>query len=392
MTETVELIKKVAQLAEGKKKLRFMEVCGTHTVAIFRSGIRQVLPENVELVSGPGCPVCVTNDEYIDKAIEYSRKKDFVVVTFGDMLKVPGSRSSLSAAVAEGADVRIVYSPLDCLKLAKENSSKKIIFLAVGFETTAPTQAATVLAAKAQGIKNLFMLSAQKLVPPALKFLLNDAMATPSASPAVSSKLLAVSETPANLTTNSYQLTARKATIDGFLLPGHVAVVIGANAFNFLSEEFKVPSAIGGFEAEEILTALGSLLEQVDSGRVEVANDYRAVVKAEGNVAAKKILSQVYEVTDAEWRGIGKIPASGLKMREEFSEFDIERVEPIELEHVEKKSACRCGEVLRGVINPTQCPLFGKACQPLHAVGPCMVSVEGVCAAWFKYGGKNFLW
>lgn len=358
MAETVELIKKVAQLAEGKKKLRFMEVCGTHTVAIFRSGIRQILPENVELVSGPGCPVCVTNDEYIDKAIEYSRRKDFVVVTFGDMLKVPGSRSSLSAAVAEGADVRIVYSPLDCLKLAKENSSKKIIFLAVGFETTAPTQAATVLAAKAQGIKNLFMLSAQKLVPPALKFLLGD--------------------------------TAVK--VDGFLLPGHVAVVIGANAFNFLSEEFKVPSAIGGFEAEEILTALGSLLEQIDSGRAEVANDYRAVVKAEGNVAAKKILAQVYEVTDAEWRGIGKIPASGLKMREEFSEFDIERVEPIELEHVEKKSACRCGEVLRGVINPTECPLFGKACQPLHAVGPCMVSVEGVCAAWFKYGGKNFLW
>ena len=388
MAETIELIKKVARLAEGKKKLRFMEVCGTHTVAIFRSGIRQVLPENVELVSGPGCPVCVTNDEYIDKAIEYSRKKDFVVVTFGDMLKVPGSRSSLSASVAEGADVRIVYSPLDCLKLAKENSSKKIIFLAVGFETTAPTQAATVLAAKAQGIKNLFMLSAQKLVPPALRFLLGDA----TASPAAISKLKAVSDSPANLPANSYQLTAREATVDGFLLPGHVAVVVGADAFNFLSEEFKVPSAIGGFEAEEILTAIGSLLEQIDDGRAEVANDYRAVVKAEGNVAAKKILAQVYEVTDAEWRGIGKIPASGLKMREEFSEFDIERVEPIELEHVEKKSACRCGEVLRGVINPTQCPLFGKACQPLHAVGPCMVSVEGVCAAWFKYGGKNFSW
>ncbi|MBR0261630.1 MAG: hydrogenase formation protein HypD [Selenomonadaceae bacterium] len=358
MADTVKLVKKISRLAEGKKKLRFMEVCGTHTVAIFRSGIRQILSENVELVSGPGCPVCVTNDDYIDKAVEYSSRKDFIVVTFGDMLKVPGSRSSLSAAIAEGANVRIVYSPLDCLKLAKENPRKKLIFLAVGFETTAPTQAATVLAAKAQGIKNLFMLSAQKLVPPALKFLLGDA----------------------------------KVKVDGFLLPGHVAVVIGANAFNFLAEEFQMPSAIGGFEAEEILTALASLLEQIDGGKISVANDYRSVVKAEGNLSAKKILAQVYEVADVEWRGIGKIPASGLKMRDEFADFDIERVEPVELERVEKKSACRCGEVLRGVINPTECPLFGKACQPFHAIGPCMVSVEGVCAAWFKYGGNNFKW
>ena len=358
MIGKVELVKKIARLAKEKKKLRLMEVCGTHTVTIFRSGIRQILPENVELVSGPGCPVCVTNDDYIDKAIEYSRKEGFIVATFGDMLKVPGSRSSLSAAKAEGADVRIVYSPLDCLKLAKENQSKKIIFLAVGFETTAPTAAATVLAAKARGIKNLFMLSAQKLVPPALRFLLNDT----------------------------------SVKVDGFLLPGHVAVVIGADAFKFLSEEFKIPSAVGGFEAEEILIALISLLEQIDGGRAEVTNNYRSVVKAEGNVAAQKILSQVYEVADVEWRGMGMIPASGLKMRDEFAAFDIERVEPVEIERIEKKTACRCGEVLRGVINPTACPLFGKACQPLHAIGPCMVSVEGVCAAWFKYGGSNFKW
>ena len=358
MSKALGLVEKISRLAEGKKHLRLMEVCGTHTVAIFRSGIRQILPDNVELVSGPGCPVCVTNDDYIDKAVEYSRKKNFIVATFGDMLKVPGTRSSLSAAVAEGADVRIVYSPLDCLRLAKENPDKKIIFLAVGFETTAPTQAATVLAAKAQGIKNLFMLSAQKLVPPALRFLLSDAA----------------------------------VKVDGFLLPGHVAVVIGANAFNFLSEEFKMPGAVGGFEADEILTALASLLEQIDCGRAEVTNNYRSVVKAEGNVAAKKILAQVYEVTDADWRGIGKIPASGLRMRDEFAAFDIEQVQPVIIEHVKKKTACRCGEVLRGVINPTACPLFGKACQPLHAIGSCMVSVEGVCAAWFKYGGNNFKW
>lgn len=358
MSDTLKLVEKISRLAEGKKTLRFMEVCGTHTVAIFRSGIRQILPANVELVSGPGCPVCVTNDDYIDKAIAYARRENFIVATFGDMLKVPGSRSSLSAAVAEGADVRIVYSPLDSIKLAEENPRKKIIFLAVGFETTAPTQAATVLTARARGVKNLFMLSAQKLVPPAIRFLLNDAA----------------------------------VEVDGFLLPGHVAVVIGAWAFNFLADEFKIPSAIGGFEAEEVLTALISLLEQIDNGKAEVANDYRAVVKPEGNVAAQKILAQVYEVADVAWRGMGIIPASGLKMRDEFAEFDIERVEPIEIERVEKKSACRCGEVLRGTVKPTDCPLFGKACKPLHAVGACMVSVEGVCAAWFKYGGNNFKW
>jgi hydrogenase expression/formation protein HypD len=352
------LVKKISRLAAGKKNLRFMEVCGTHTVAIFRSGIRQILPENIELVSGPGCPVCVTCDDYIDKAIAYSQRKDFIIATFGDMLKVPGTQSSLAAAQAEGAKIKIVYSPLDCIKLAQENLDKKIIFLAVGFETTAPTAAATVLAAKAQGIKNLFMLSAQKLVPPALRFLLNDSA----------------------------------VKVDGFLLPGHVAVIIGADAFNFLATDFKIPSAIGGFEADEILSALISLLEQIDNNRAEVSNNYRSVVKAAGNVAAQKILAQVYEVTDAEWRGMGKIPASGLKMRDEFATFDIERVAPIEIERADKKTACRCGEVLRGIVKPTDCPLFGKACKPLHAVGACMVSVEGVCAAWFKYGGNNFKW
>ena len=351
------LIKRILRLAAGKKHLRFMEVCGTHTVSIFRSGIRQILPDNVELVSGPGCPVCVTCDDYIDKAIAYSQQ-NFIIATFGDMLKVPGSQSSLANAQAEGAEIKIVYSPLDCIKLAQENPHKQIIFLAVGFETTAPTAAATVLAAKAQGIKNLFMLSAQKLVPPALKFLLNDSA----------------------------------VKVDGFLLPGHVAVVIGADAFNFLATDFKIPSAIGGFEADEILSALASLLEQIDSNRAEVSNNYRSVVKAKGNVAAQRILAQVYEVSDVEWRGMGKIPASGLKMRDEFAAFDIERVAPIEIEHANKKTACRCGEVLRGVVNPTDCPLFGKICTPLHAVGACMVSVEGVCAAWFKYGGNNFKW
>lgn len=354
---TLEAVKKISRLAEGKKNLRLMEVCGTHTVAIFRSGIRQILPANIELVSGPGCPVCVTADDYIDKAIAYAAQKNFIVATFGDMLKVPGTRSTLANAAAEGAEIKIIYSPLDCIRLAQENLDKKIIFLAIGFETTAPTAAATVLAAKARGLKNLFMLSAQKLVPPALRFLLSDS----------------------------------QVKADGFLLPGHVAVVIGANAFKFLATEFKIPSAIGGFEAEEILAALASILEQMN-GQIEVANKYRSVVRTEGNLSAQKILAQVYEVADAEWRGMGIIPASGLKMRKEFSAFDIEQVDPVKIERGAKKTACRCGEVLRGIINPPECPLFGKICNPLRAVGPCMVSIEGVCAAWFKYGGSNFKW
>lgn len=349
------LIKKIHKLAEGKRKLRFMEVCGTHTVSIFRSGIRQILPPNVELVSGPGCPVCVTDDEYIDKAIFYAQNPDVIITTFGDMLKVPGSQSNLSEESARGADIRIIYSPTDCLKIAADNPNKKIIFLAVGFETTAPTAAATILSAKKLGLRNLFFLSAHKLVPPALKMLLND--------PAVN--------------------------VDGFLLPGHVAVILGTAAFNFLAEKYRVPGVVAGFEAEEILLALINLLRQIDENRAEISNEYRSVVKPEGNLTAKKILSQVYEKVDVAWRGLGDIPDSGLRLREEFSEFDAEKIFPVQLPETKKQTACRCGEVLRGIVTPTECPLFGKICEPLHAIGSCMVSVEGVCAAWYKYGATN---
>ena len=346
------LTEKIFQLAEGKKNLRFMEVCGTHTVSIFRAGIRQILPKNIELVSGPGCPVCVTDDEFIDKAIAYAKIPDVIIATFGDMLKVPGSHENLAEVQAGGANIRIIYSPMDCLEIAKKNPTKKIIFLAVGFETTAPTAAATILSAKKFGIKNLFFLSAQKLVPPALKMLLSD----------------------------------ENVKVDGFLLPGHVAVVTGTKIFNFL----EIPSVVAGFEAEEILLAILNLLKQVDENRAEVENEYKSVVKAEGNISAQKILYEVYEEVDANWRGLGKISKSGLKVRENYSEFDAEKIFPVEVEPVTKKNACRCGEVLRGIIQPTECPLFGKNCQPFHAVGPCMVSVEGVCSAWYKYGGFNF--
>lgn len=350
------LLEKIFKLAEGKKNLRFMEVCGTHTVSIFRAGIRQILPKNIELVSGPGCPVCVTEESYIDKAVAYAKNSEIIIATFGDMLKVPGSEKNLSEIQAEGANIKIVYSPLDCLEIAKENPDKKIIFLAVGFETTAPTAAATILSAKNFGIKNLFFLSAQKLVPPALKMILNDA----------------------------------KVKVDGFLLPGHVAVVTGTKIFEFLSKDYKIPSVVTGFAAEEILSAILNLLTQIDEKNFEVANEYKSVVKTEGNISAQKILYEVYEKVDADWRGLGKIKNSGLKICKNFSEFDIEKIFPVEIKKISKKTACRCGEVLQGIISPPKCPLFGKTCQPLHAVGPCMVSVEGVCAAWFKYGGRIF--
>ncbi|MBR5914076.1 MAG: hydrogenase formation protein HypD [Selenomonadaceae bacterium] len=341
------LVKKIEQLAEGKRPLRFMEVCGTHTVSIFRAGIRQILPPNVELVSGPGCPVCVTCDEYVDRAIVYAQMPDVIIATFGDMLKVTGTYANLAEISAAGADIRVIYSPLDCIKIAKENPDKHVIFLAVGFETTAPTTAATILTAKSQGVRNLFFLSAQKLVPPALEMLLNDS----------------------------------EVRVDGFLLPGHVAVVIGVNAFKFL----KIPSVVAGFEAEEILLALINLLTQIDEGRAEVTNEYKSVVKPEGNLTAQKMLSQVFCTVDAEWRGIGEISQSGLALNEEFADFDAEKVLPVNVPKINRRTPCRCGEILRGIVTPKDCPLFGKVCDPIHAVGPCMVSVEGICAAWYRF-------
>ena len=339
------------------KKIRLMEVCGTHTVAIFRAGLRQILPEEVELVSGPGCPVCVTADDYIDAAIAYAGMEDVIITTFGDMLKVPGTHSSLAAAQAAGADVRIVYSPLDALAIATENPAKKVVFLAVGFETTAPTEAAAVLAAEAQGIRNFFLLSAQKLVPPVMRALLDGG----------------------------------ETHVDGFLLPGHVAVVTGTEIFEFLARDYHVPGVVGGFEPLEILRAIQLLVRQIGAGEARIENAYETVVRPVGNPVARAAIERVYEPATVRWRGLGEIPASGLAMREEYAAFDFARVRPLSVGVVgDGRHGCRCGEVLRGAIVPRDCNLFGKACVPEHAVGPCMVSVEGTCAAWYKYGGGRF--
>lgn len=362
LAEIRMLAQKFSESKEGKNPdgspriLRFMEVCGTHTVAIFRAGLRQLLPENIQLVSGPGCPVCVTDNLYMDKAIAYAKEPDVIITTFGDMLKVPGSDSSLAEAKAQGADIRIVYSSMDSLAIAKENPAKKVIFLAVGFETTAPTAAATVLAAQQQGLKNFYMLSAHKLVPPALHMLLADPL----------------------------------VQVDGFILPGHVCVVTGTEQFQFLPKQYDMPGIVTGFEPVELLCSLYRLMQQVLSRQSAIANEYGTVVRPEGNPKAMEITAQVYEPAAAQWRGLGEIPASGLKMRAEYAAYDIEAVQPLAIQPSNRKTACRCGEVLRGIITPVQCPLFGKVCTPEHAIGPCMVSVEGSCAAWYKYGSGRF--
>jgi hydrogenase expression/formation protein HypD len=329
-----------------------MEVCGTHTVAIFRAGIRQLLPPNVELVSGPGCPVCVTPNEYLDTAIAYSCNPDIIITTFGDMLKVPGSESSLMAEKAKGADIRIVYSPLDSLTIAQENPNKKIVFLAVGFETTAPTAAATILQAELQGLTNFFVLSAHKVVPPALSAI----------------------------------LAGPQTKVDGFLLPGHTVAISGLAPYRFVSQEYAVPAVVTGFEALDILQGIYLLLEQISAGKAELVNQYRRVVKPDGNPAAREILSRVYQPDNTAWRGFGVIAGSGLALRAAYQRFDAKVSLPLGKVESQEPAGCRCGEVLRGLIVPADCPHFGLSCTPEQPVGACMVSVEGACAAWYKYG------
>lgn len=356
-----ETVRQAAEFFTGEirhivdRPLRLMEVCGTHTVAIFKAGIRQLLPPQLELVSGPGCPVCVTPNEYLDAAIAYSRQPNVIIATFGDMLKVPGSTSTLMAEKGRGADIRIVYSPLESLSVAGENPDKQVVFLAVGFETTAPTAAAAVLAAQQAGINNLFVLSAHKLVPPVLKTLLTSG-----------------------------------AQVDGFLLPGHVCAITGMGPYRFLADEFNIPAVIAGFDPLDILQSVYMLVKQLKSGTAVLENQYRRVVTYEGNTVACDMLSQVYEEADTSWRGLGTVSRSGLALRKQYQRFDALTNLPVEIEETREPAGCCCGQVLRGLLKPVDCPLFGKVCTSNNPVGACMVSVEGACAAWFKYGAGRW--
>lgn len=349
---TVQKLLKAINSMQGGKLVRLMEVCGTHTMAIFHLGIRQLLPKWIDIVSGPGCPVCVTPNKFIDTAIAYARLDNVIITTFGDMMRVPGSRSSLNIERINGSDIRIVYSPLDSLKIAEANHDKKVIFLGVGFETTAPGVAATVIAAERSKITNFYVLSAHKLVPPALRFLLD------------------------NPNTN----------IDGFLLPGHVCLVTGKEEFNFISEEYKVPGVIAGFEPLQILKAIYHLVKLVNESKTKILNDYQEVVSLTGNIAAQQFLKQVYDVTGSQWRGLGRLPQSGLEFTDRYQKFSAEKMIDVLVDKTIEPLNCLCGEILQGAAKPTDCKLFSRICTPQHPVGSCMVSTEGTCAAWYKYG------
>ncbi len=335
----------------SRKKIRLMEVCGTHTVSIFRHGIRFLLPETISLISGPGCPVCVTSQGEIDTCIAIARTEGVIVTTFGDLMRVPGTDSSLSKERASGRDVRIVYSTSDALKVAEKNPGCKVVFLGVGFETTAPTIAASILKASKTGVRNYSVFSAHKLVPPALRLLLG----------------------------------TEDLSIDGLMLPGHVSVIIGVSSYLPLVEDFHTPCAIAGFEPVDILQAIESLTAQVEQGLARVDNCYPRAVRLEGNQKALDAMNEVFERADATWRGLGTIPASGLRIREEYSAFDAEKILGIVPSESEEPAACSCGEILTGRKIPSECALFGKVCTPADPVGPCMVSSEGACAAYHRY-------
>ncbi|AET66591.1 hydrogenase expression/formation protein HypD [Desulfosporosinus orientis DSM 765] len=335
--------------------ITIMEVCGTHTVAIAKNAIRELLPTNVRLVSGPGCPVCVTANGDIDCYLYLAGQKNVITATFGDMIRVPGSEKNLQQLRAEGADIRVVYSTPDALELARQNPGKEVVFLGVGFETTVPTVAVSLDIAKREGIRNYSVLSMHKVVPPVLKLLAED----------------------------------DQLVVDAFLDPGHVCSVIGIEPIKFMAEGYGKPGVVTGFEALDILEGIVMLLRQRAEGRSDIEIQYRRVVKPEGNPQAKLVIERVFKPTDALWRGIGLIPESGLAIREDYSPWDAARKFSLPVFNSRETPGCRCGDVLRGIINPTQCPLFAKHCTPMKPVGPCMVSSEGSCAAYHRYAQRS---
>ena len=337
---------------ELDRELRFMEVCGTHTVAIFQSGLRSLLPKDIVHLSGPGCPVCVTHESEVNGFLDLAGRDNVILCTFGDLMRVPGqSGRNLKKAVAEGARVKVVYSPLDTLQIARDNPGDKVVFIGVGFETTAPTIAATIRMARDQGVDNLQVLCFHKTVPKALEVLLTD----PDTS------------------------------IDGFILPGHVAAVIGLEPFEFIARTFGKSAVITGFEPADMLSSLALLAGWRKQGLARVANNYTRVVHDQGNPKALEVMYSVFEPCDALWRGLGMIPGSGLKIRPEFGQFDALESYGIRIAEAPALPGCKCGSVLKGQIRPDQCPLFKKVCTPAAPVGPCMVSTEGSCAAYYKY-------
>lgn len=328
-----------------------MEICGGQTHSILKHGMEELLPSALTIVHGPGCPVCVTPLEMIDKAIAIAQQPEVIFTSFGDMLRVPGSHLDLLAVKAAGGDVRMVYSPLDAVKIAENNSAKKVVFFAIGFETTAPANAMAVLEARRKQLKNFSILSAHVLVPPAIEAI----------------------------------LASKNSRVQGFLAAGHVCTVMGYEEYIPLAEKYKVPIVVTGFEPVDIMEGIYLVVKQLQENRHTVENQYRRVVKKEGNQAAQKVMQEVFETTDRNWRGIGRIPRSGLKLRSVFADYDAELLFKVQTIDTAESSECIAGEVLQGLKKPPECTLFGKACTPEHPVGAPMVSSEGACAAYFRY-------
>ncbi len=351
MTPAENTAKMGALASRIGRPVTLMEVCGTHTMAAFRTGLRSLLPPNVKLLSGPGCPVCVTPNSYVDRAMAIARQPDTMVATFGDMLRVPGTGGTLERARAGGATVQVVYSPLDAVKYARENPGVRVVFLGVGFETTVPATAWALSEAR-RNVPNFLVFSAHKTMP--------NAMAT--------------------------LLRGGAVELDGFLCPGHVSVIIGSDAYESICQDFSIPCVVAGFEGADMLAGVEMLLQQIVERRAQVEIQYTRSVSPGGNPKAQAMIRDVFEECEAEWRGLGVIPHSGLRIREAFAAHDAARVfADLEVPGSVEAPGCLCGDVLRGARTPVECPLFRSKCTPDHPVGACMVSSEGACSAYFKY-------
>jgi len=349
--------KKIKELTEflnknkPDHKINIMEVCGTHTMAISRHGLRQLIPRNINLISGPGCPVCVTSTGDIDWIIEIARQYDTSVFTFGDMFRVPGTETSLYNEKSKGRDIKICYSPADVLDFAKNNPKKKVIFIAIGFETTIPLTSIIIKRAYKEKINNFYIYNTHKLIPEALELLLMD----------------------------------KEIRIDAFLCPGHVSTIIGSRPYSFIAHDYHVPCVISGFEPLDVIKSIVMITEQIRKGVSEVEIQYRQVVREEGNPTAVESIYEVFDKSDSLWRGLGNIPGSGLKLKEKYLKFDAKINFPVKEINSREPAGCECGNVLKGIKKPIECKLFSKICKPENPVGPCMVSSEGSCAAYYKY-------
>jgi hydrogenase expression/formation protein HypD len=343
-----QIIDRISSLTS--RKVFLMEVCGGHTWAVQKFGIPSLLPANIRLLSGPGCPVCVTGKKYIDQAIAYSRLPDVIITTYGDLIRVPGSSSTLNKEKSNGADIRIVYSILDALQIARKNPSKRIIFLGIGFETTAPASAAGIINAAGEKLTNFCLFSSHKIMPPAMAALIEEGV-----------------------------------TIDGYIAPGHVSAITGSHIYDGIPAKYRTGCVISGFEPLDILQSIYMLIKQIIDNNFRVEIQYKRAVTPEGNIKAQNIMNEVFNLRDDWWRGLGILKNSGLEINEKYGEFDAERILQVNVEELTEEPGCICGEILKGVKTPSQCGLFAKQCTPANPIGACMVSNEGACNAYYRF-------